>query len=344
MRQLVNRADAWGGYYQDQTPDGSLTTKQTTRPHPRDRGKIRLNKQILKNHAAATETRFVVGLHTTSPTNTSRWAAIDIDHHGPTSTAAAVNFAAALNFFEQLHRLRFRPVLVDSNGAGGFHIWVIFSEPIPTPTAFRFVRWVIRDHAAHGMPTPPEVFPKQVKIDTGKFGNWLRLPGRHHTRPHWSRVWDGTTWLEGAACVEQLLHHDGDDPSLIPGDVLAPEINVTIRTPAPRRTISTGTDKLSARIRAYISKLPGGLGEGQHRDDFGYTLAAFLVRDLGLTDADALPWLEEWDSHNAVPKGRERLIKLIASAHSYGKHAYGSGRAERPSNHPVMHIRTEVEL
>jgi hypothetical protein len=325
-RLLVNRVDAWGGYWRDETADGS-PTRQTTRPHPRDRGRVYLTERILANHFAATDTRFIVGLHTTSADNTSRWGGVDLDYHGPTSTAAHVNLAAALYWHDQLQSLGFRPLLLDSNGVGGYHLRAIFRVPIPTAEAFAFMQWLVRDHAAHGMPTPPEVFPKQPRIKPGGYGNWLRLPGRHHTREHWSRVWDGAAWLEANAAIDKVLSLDGDARDLIPAAALAPRVTISIRSAPRRRVLPTPADKLAARVHGYLAKLPAGLGEGQHRDDYGYNFAAFLVRDLGLSDAEALPWLEEWDACNAVAKGTDRLIKLIASAHVYGKHAYGSGLA-----------------
>jgi hypothetical protein len=201
----------------------------------------------------------------------------------------------------------------------------IFRDPIPTAKAFAFVQWLIANHAVQGMSTTPETFPKQSRIKPGGFGNWLRLPGRHHTGAHWSRVWDGVAWLEGHAAVDKMVSSDGDAPELIPAAALAPKLTISIRAVSKRPVTRTAADKQTARIRGYLAKLPVGLDEAQHRDDFGYTFAAFLVRDLGLSDAEALPWLEEWDARNTVPKGIDRLMKLLASAHAYGKHAYGCG-------------------
>jgi hypothetical protein len=64
---------------------------------------------------------------------------------------------------------------------------------------------------------------------------------------------------------------------------------------------------------------------GQHRDDYAFQFATFLVRDLGLSDSDALAWLEEWDARNAVPKGARRLQEILNNAHAYGQRAYGAG-------------------
>jgi hypothetical protein len=321
FRRLVNRTDIWGGYWREENG----RTRPTTRPHPRDRGKYSLTKDILANHFAADETRSIAGLHTTSTENTSRWGAVEIDWHGESSFPAKVNLAAALHWHDVLCRLGFQPLFTDSNGKGGYHLLTLFSEHVPTSGVFAFLKWLVRDHADHGLTLPPETFPKQPSIKPGGCGNWLRLPGRHHTREHWSRVWDGSRWLDGAAAIDLILSRTGDPPTLIPAAALAPKVTISIRSSYRQRVLLTRADKLTARIHAYLAKLPDGLGEGQHRDDYGYCFAAFLVRDLGLSDAEALPWLEEWDTRNAVPKGPDCLRKLLASAHAYGNHAYGSG-------------------
>jgi len=95
-------------------------------------------------------------------------------------------------------------MLIDSNGKGGFHIRMLFYRPVLSCHALAFGTWLASDYANFGVQRP-EVFPKQA-FPTGKrIGSWLRLPGHHHTRDHWSRVWDGTTWLDGSAAVSYLL-------------------------------------------------------------------------------------------------------------------------------------------
>jgi hypothetical protein len=71
---------------------------------------------VLAQHFRALETCHVIGLHSTSLENTSRWAAVDVDWHGDTSTAPEVNFPAALHWYDVLCRLGFHPLLTDSNG------------------------------------------------------------------------------------------------------------------------------------------------------------------------------------------------------------------------------------
>jgi hypothetical protein len=324
---LVNRTDVCGGYYRVPDGVGGWQTQQTTHPRIADRGKVLLTPDVLLRHFRATYANHVVGLHTTSPDNTSRWAAVDIDKHGDAGSDPAANLAAALAWFDRLHGLGFNPLLSDSNGRGGFHLLAVFDEPVPTPRVFAFGRWLTDDHAAHGLAVRPETFPKQPRISEGGFGNWLRLPGRHHTRDHWSRVWDGSAWLEGEAAVAHILGLVPSPPSLIPADVQPPS------APQPRRVVVTftgraaGTRRLNAIIAAYMTKLPH-LGEGQGRDDIAYNFASWLVRDMALPDAVALVWLEAWDSGNSPPKGRECLEGILANARKYGKRPLGCGRTD----------------
>jgi hypothetical protein len=49
-------------------------------------------------------------------------------------------------------------------------------------------------------------------------GNWLRLPGRHHTLSHFSQFWEGARWLKGAAAIMRMIDITGDSPSLIPSE------------------------------------------------------------------------------------------------------------------------------
>jgi hypothetical protein len=281
----------------------------------------------LCNHFAADETRYVVGLHTTSPENLSRWGAVELDCHDETRSSPEVNLAAALHWYARLAEYGFRPLLTDSNGKGGYHLRILFRKPAPTQSVHRFLTWLSANFTQLNLPTPPETFPKQPKIKIGGFGNWLRLPGRHHTRPHWSRVWNGSDWLDGHAAIDFILSLDGDDAQLMPPEALVPKVALVIRPASNRRAVRTRADGLSSRIRGYLAKMPSGLGEGTGRDNYGFIFAAFLVRDLGLSDAEALPWLEEWDGRNAVAKGPDCLRKLLASARAYGRHAYGSGLA-----------------
>jgi hypothetical protein len=360
----VNRFDVWGGYNRlaDRGKpytrrDGTRATigKVTTRPYPKDRGKAFLTPAILARHFAATGPEHLVGLHSTSPQNTSLWGAVDVDCHGEGSNDPAANLAAALAWCNDLGRRGFRPLLTSSNGAGGFHLRFLLAEPAPTPNVFGLLRFITADYARYGLTASPETFPKQACIAPGRYGNWLRIPGRHHSEEQWALVWDGARWLEGHKAIDLILSTDGDPASLVPAAPPSDRPRVTapatpfIRSPSSPVSMPAAGG-LELRIGAYLDKLPSGLGAGQHRDDYGYLFAAFLSRDLNLTDAEALPWMERWDSRNAVPKGTGRLKELLLNAHAYGQRTYGSGLhrpapfRSRRNKHPLKHIRFTVEV
>jgi hypothetical protein len=110
------------------------------RPEPvghssRNRWSATAGTRLFARHFRATVPEHLVGAHSTSPANTSLWGALDIDQHGETSAPAEVNWAAALAWYERLCLLDFDPLLIDSNGAGGFHLWVLFVEEVESSLA-----------------------------------------------------------------------------------------------------------------------------------------------------------------------------------------------------------------
>jgi hypothetical protein len=330
--RLINRTDGWGGYFETwDSAAGRGVTRPMTRPRVANRGQVLLTPAVLVRHFGASRTRAVAGLHTTSPTNTCRWGALDIDRHGAGGPAPETTRAAALHWFERLCQRGFRPLLTESNGRGGYHLRIIFSEPVPSPRVFALMRRLVADYATLRLPAPPEAFPKQATVappgQNGQFGNWLRLPGRHHSRDYWGRVWDGEHWLGANRAIDHILALTGDSPSLVSA--------VGLARPAPRRMVPRGSsvpvaaNNLPGRIAAYLAQLPN-LGAGEGRDDVAYHFAAFLVRDLALPDDQALAWLERWDSRNAVLKGRDALAEILAHAHQYGRRAYGCGLTAAP--------------
>jgi hypothetical protein len=328
-RRLVNRLDSWGGY----RPESQVTL----------RGE--LTRALLVRHFRPHSRADILGLHSASADNLALWGALDIDYHGPESTSADINLAAALAWYDKLIRLGFRPLLTTSNGVGGYHLRVLLAEAVPAERLFHFLRGLVSDHQQHGLPAPPEHFPKQADVRRCKkqLGNWLRLPGRHHRREHWSQVWNGSHWLAGAEAVQFVLGLAGDPAQLVPDPPHTPE-------PAPRRSgiiLRWGGDKkrptLAQRIAAYASRLPH-LREGAGRTRVAFAFAAWLVRDLERADDIALAWLEQWDAGNSPPLGRDRLAEILADAHSYGTSPPGCGLQPETDRNGHTILRSEGVL
>lgn len=349
--RLVNRCNCWGAYRAEldigkeyKRQDGAtgklgeqLTVKGT------------LSRAVLIRHFQGHNRSDIVGLHVAGPDNLSKGGALDIDHHGPQSTAADINWKAAYWWGRELTRLGFHPLLLDSNGRGGFHVRLLLSSPIPADRLYHFLKKLVSNHKDLGFGNPPEQFPKQPDVRRCRkgLGNWLRLPGRHHKRPFWSRVWNGERWLQGHAAIDFILALTGDSPDLIPSIPAAPSVPAPQQSPRNFR-ITSGSN-LTARINGRLRRLPN-LCEGQGRDDVAFGFAAWLVRDMGLSDEVALGWLEIWDAGNRPPKGRDRLAEIVRNARDYGQHEIGCALATRsngvfPTSRPGHYVlRCTVEI
>jgi hypothetical protein len=340
--RLVNRTDVYGGYLPPELR--SETKKSVTKPSVADRGRYFLTLDTLRRHYEGRLPQHVVGLHSTAMDNTCRWVAADLDYHGAGGSSPEANRQAALGWYGKLTGLGFRPLLTSSNGTGGYHLRAIFNTPVPSAIAYHLANWLTADYRDYGLTARPETFPKQPRLEAGRYGNWLRLPGRHHTRNYWSKVWDGSRGLCWCDATDFILSLPGDDPTLIPAGIEPPP-----RPVAPQQrgvfNLTAGGANLDARIRAYLAMLPH-LGEGQGRDGIAYNLAAFLTHDLQLSDAQALPWVSEWDKGNTPPKGKDRLLEIIANARRYATNACGSGlgAGTEPRAYRVRGGRLYVEI
>ncbi|MEI8375782.1 MAG: hypothetical protein WCJ35_23415 [Planctomycetota bacterium] len=77
----------------------------------------------------------------------------------------------------------------------------------------------MKNFAEYSLDKAPEVYPSEPEVNPHRpYGSWWRLPGKHHTREFWTRVWDGSRWLENQEAIEAILSVTGDSPDLIPCD------------------------------------------------------------------------------------------------------------------------------
>lgn len=209
MRTLVNRTDVWGRYIAKKSRERTAN-HAITAPFRDERGKVFLNETSLEKHFKTKLVSGVLGLHSTSADITSRWLAIDIDLHDEEelSVTAEGNFAAAKRWHARLADMGFDPLLLDSNGKGGFHLLIVFETPMCTHSVHQFAKRLVADFDRMGLDDVPELFPG--KPQWNHYGDWLRLFGRHHTREHYTRVycdepWEDEQWLAGHEAIDRIL-------------------------------------------------------------------------------------------------------------------------------------------
>jgi len=206
MQYLVNRRDVWGKY----TGRTEGPNRAVTAPFREERGKVVLEMSSLEKHFKARNRRALMGLHSTSSHYSAQWMVIDLDQHddGDAEQVAAANFVAATTWLSQLQRWGFDPLLLDSNGRGGYHLLTIFAEPMDAGLVHAMGEKLTADFARLGVDEQPEIFPGEGR--SRRYGNWLRLPGLHHTHAHYTRVynddaWDEDKWLEGEEAIDRML-------------------------------------------------------------------------------------------------------------------------------------------
>lgn len=214
MERWVNRRDIWGRYlaekYRGESNTGAPKNKAITAPFNRERGKISLQVPSLVKHFRARDGSGLLGVHSQAANGTSRWFAIDIDYHTPDDHTGSreANYLAATTWFKKLQSLGFDPLLMDSNGDGGYHLLQFFAEPMHTKTVRTFMKDLVSDYERLGLDETPDLFPGSD--GSNRFGSWLRLPGRHHTRQHFTRVYNDepfadVEWLEGHDAIDRML-------------------------------------------------------------------------------------------------------------------------------------------
>ena len=239
---LVNRRDIFGGQWVSKAGKVERTTWHDW-----------LGQCRLIRHYAAAGTEDVIGLHAAAVDETSRWVAWDIDAHPGQKFDADANFALARRIQVGAWNAGVALRLIDSSGGrGGYHLWAPFAAPIAMGDARRLGLWLARHHAAFGFAKPPEVFPKSDHLTGKRCGNILRLPGRHHKRPSWSRVWSPKrgVWRTGDEAIDALLSLTGkpvDIASIVPADFDGGKRSITV-TPRPERPRRAGDDVREVRL------------------------------------------------------------------------------------------------
>lgn len=330
VAHLPNRTDVWGGYLPPahRVPDRAVTY---TAPAILRRGSVTLTGARLIRHFRATDGGDTIGLHTTSPDDTSRWFGLDFDVHeedadGADLTTHRLRVDEAVAWCVDALGERCALLLEDSNGNGGRHLWARFDAPVSTPALFVLLA-TTADACEQATGYRPETYPKQPnrprkKDGAPQLGNWLRLPGLHHTRPHWSRLArPGDAWQSGADAAALLLAWPATPANAVPPlsaypKPAAPPASSGVPYRRPGETLERPSQRAD-RIARYVDKLPHGTA-GTGRSDHCYRLACFLRYDMGCTDAEALGVLHAWNCGNMPPLPEWKVAETWENAATYG--------------------------
>jgi hypothetical protein len=274
-----------------------------------------LTQEVLASHFRGEQT---IGLGTTSVDDQCLFVALDLDNH-VSEHDDNVNLSYALVVADRLWSLGFCPVIEDSDGKGGIHLFVFFSTPVKSETAFNFIRSVVKDFKQHKL-DKIECFPKQRTVLTTKMkcGNYIRVPGKHPKRGHWSRFWKDGQWLPTEESASFLLAQSGDDPKQIPA--------ACIEAPCGSKKAVSKFDGESSQVmseaRRHIQEHRGAIA-GKRGHDVTFKMACDLVRGFELSDDDAMKLMEQWNKKCSPPWATADLEKKVSDArNASGKTGY----------------------
>ena len=238
MERLVNRRDVWSQYT---LKDGKIGVVMLPIVERRKLGTDMVTLNKLHRHFSGKSPAHLIGLHSISDHSTCKWFAIDVDLHDETlpgsDEIAEANFAAALEWAEQLRDMGMDPMLMDSNGVGGYHVWVLLDKEYPLADVFDFADGIRSNWDKLDLPRKPEIFPPKRAVGPDDLPYTMRPAGRHHTRHHYTRVWNfdaiagENEWLEGGEAIEAMM---ATRPSKLP-KVKSKKKAALVPAPAPKK-------------------------------------------------------------------------------------------------------------
>ena len=212
MEHLVNRRDVLSQYIVKNVEVGVVMLPIKER---RTSGAEMVTMNKLRRHYSGRAISHLIGLHSISDHSTCKWFAVDIDLHDESvanaDEIAVNNHAAAMEWSGKLREMGMDPIVFDSNGVGGYHIWTLLDREYALQDTYNFADHLRSNWEELGLPRKPEIFPPKPHVDKDDLPYGLRLPGRHHYRQYYSRVFNfdalegENEWLEGGEAIEVML-------------------------------------------------------------------------------------------------------------------------------------------
>ncbi len=273
IERLANRRDVWSQYT---LKNGEVGVVMLPIKERRVKGAQMVTLNKLRRHFAGHQPNHLIGLHSISDHSTCKWFAVDVDLHNEAvkdaDEIAGANFTAALTWAARLREKGMDPLLIDSNGVGGYHLWVLLDKEYPLADTFEFVSELRNDFEDFGLPRKPEVFPPKGAVKEDDLPYTLRVPGRHHTRKHYSRVWNfdavgENEWLEGGEAIEMIL---AAIPSQLPKATKKSKSSkrstqprvIKPKTPPKTKTSNSRKPRVCIDLDGVIAKYSGWKGLG----------------------------------------------------------------------------------
>lgn len=277
MERLVNRRDVWSQYT---LKDGKIGVVMLPIVERRKLGTDMVTLNKLHRHFSGKSPAHLIGLHSISDHSTAKWFAIDVDLHDETlpnsGEIAEANFNAAREWAERLRAQGIDAMLVDSNGVGGYHVWVLLDKEYSLADVYDFADQVRSDWQELGLPRKPEQFPPKRVVNPEDLPYTLRTPGRHHTRPHYTRLWNWDAvpgepeWLEGGDAIEAMM---ATKPAKLPKPKKRKERATEIR---PSRIMKTNPEPARRRVCVDLDGVLAEYDKWKGIDHFGKPIEGAL--------------------------------------------------------------------
>ena len=264
MERIVNRRDVWSQYT---IKNDRISVVMLPIKARRKLGTDMVTITKLERHFSGRSPAHLIGLHSISDHSTCKWFAIDIDLHDESVANAdeiiEANWAATMAWAGKLREMGMDPLVLDSNGAGGFHIWVLLDDEYPLADVYDFSDAIRSEWQAYDLPRRPEQFPPKRAVGPDDLPYTLRLPGRHHTRAHYTRVYnfdfaDEPEWLDGGDAIEAML---AARPSPLPKAKKKRERkNLRDVTPKPKKVPGAGKPRVCVDLDGVLATYDGWKG------------------------------------------------------------------------------------
>ncbi len=142
---------------------------------------------------------FAIGIHPLGTDDRVRFLAIDVDAHDGDELRAKAQADAVR---QRLVELGLAFLEEDSDGRGGRHFWIFLEAPLEADETIR-----LRELIQSDIDKSIEVFPKgDLQLGEGFPGGFIRLPGQHHKRSHFSRFIIDGQFVVGHEAVKAWIN------------------------------------------------------------------------------------------------------------------------------------------